>query len=420
MKRTQAWFALIMVALAGSTSAQTVEQTVGRRYEIRPDQLPEPFATESASNAPRRVSRPQGAELRVPDGFAVTEFAEGLSNPRNLAVAPDGTVAVALQQAGEVVLLGDRDGDGRADQRYRLAAGFDEPFGLAFHGGFLYVADTAAVRRRPYQPGQTSPYPTTPDDWQPVTEPGALGPASGHSTRNLALAPDGRHFYVAIGSAGNVREEPVPRATIQEFAMIGPEGGRGQRTFAGGLRNPVGLAFRPGTDDLYAVVNERDGLGDGLVPDYFTRVVRDGFYGWPYAYIGNHPQPDYAARRPDLVRKSLVPDVLFEAHSAPIGLTFYTGTQFPAEYRSDAFVALRGSWNRSDPTGYKVVRVPFVQGRPRGDYLNFAVGFQIGGGSGRPARVWGRPAGLAVAADGSLLVADDTGGSVWRIAWRGP
>jgi glucose/arabinose dehydrogenase len=200
---------------------------------------------------------------------------------------------------------------------------------------------------------------------------------------------------------------------VQEFKADGS----GQRTFAAGLRNPVGIAFYPGTSDLYVVVNERDGLGDGLVPDYLTRVQEGGFYGWPYAYIGRNPQPDYAERRPDLVQKTLVPDLLFESHSAPLGLVFYDGAQFPAVFRGGAFVALHGSWNAGKPTGYKVVFVPFRDKRPVGHYENFAVGFWAAGQ--QRAQVWGRPAGLAVAADGSLLIADDVGQTIWRVSYGG-
>jgi len=189
------------------------------------------------------------------------------------------------------------------------------------------------------------------------------------------------------------------------------------QTFAAGLRNPVGIAFYPGTNDLYVTVNERDGLGDGLVPDYFTRIRQGDFFGWPYAYIGRHPDPDYGAKRPDLVAKTKVPDVLFQSHSAPLGLVFYEGDQFPADYKGDAFVALHGSWNAAAPTGYKVVRIKFANGRPIGGYEDFLTGFW--NGSTSPAQVWGRPAGLLVAKDGSLLVADDDGKTIWRVRYVG-
>ena len=268
-------------------------------------------------------------------------------------------------------------------------------------------ADLRYVWRYRYEPGQTRA--AAPPE--PVTERGALGEAVGHRTRNLAFSPGGGAFFVAIGSRRNIGEELPPRATVQVFDADGS----GQRTFASGLRNPIGIAFRPGTGELYVVVNERDGLGDELVPDYFTRIEDGDFFGWPYAYLGPNPQPGYAGRRPDLVARTKRPDVLFRAHSVPIGLVFYDGRQFPPDYRGDAFVALRGSWNAARPRGYMVVRVRFHDGGPAGGYEVFATGFWARGHD--RARVWGRPAGLAVAADGSLLVADDTGGAIWRISY---
>jgi len=220
-------------------------------------------------------------------------------------------------------------------------------------------------------------------------------------------------MFVGVGSSGNIGVEPEVKATIQRFEADGS----GQATYASGTRNPTALAFQPATGDLYAVVQERDGLGDRLVPDYLIRVEKDAFYGWPYSYIGKNPQPGFAAMRPDKVQAAVMPDLLFEAHSSTMDLVFYTGDQFPPEYRGSAFVALKGSWNRSEPTGYKVVRVPFKDGRPQGEYENFMAGFWVGGID--RAEVWGRPAALALAKDGSLLVADDTGGTIWRIAYTG-
>jgi len=261
-----------------------------------------------------------------------------------------------------------------------------------------------------------------------LTVEGAFGRRGGHNTRSIAVAPDGRHFYVGIGSESNIGTEAEPRATIQEFRMDGS----GQRTYAAGLRNPVGLAFKPGTGDLYAVVNERDGLGDQLVPDFLTMVKPGGFYGWPYSYIGDNPQPDLAERRPDLVKAALVPGLLFQAHSAPIGLAFGDATHFPERYRMGAFVSLHGSWNRSRPTGYAVAFVPFDtapfdKSKPTGTYETFVTGFRVtspaGTATGSAAegdetpKVWGRPSGLAVTADGALLIAEDASGTVWRVAY---
>ncbi|MGP1394410.1 MAG: PQQ-dependent sugar dehydrogenase [Inquilinaceae bacterium] len=309
------------------------------------------------------------------------------------------------------MLLRDADGDGRAETVGTFIDDFDRPYGLAILDGHLYVADADGLWRIPYAAGDE----TASDRPERLTARSALGSARGHWTRSLAISPDGTRAYIGVGSRDNIDDEDPPRATIQEFALDGGEGAAQQSTLASGLRNPVGMAFAPGTSDLYTVVNERDGLGDGLVPDFLTRVERGAFYGWPYAYIGPNPQPDYAERRPDLVEQTVVPDVLFEAHSAPIGLVFYDGDLFPPDYRGDAFVALRGSWNRSDPTGYKVVRVPFTDGRPEGWYETFASGFWTDGTD--QARVWGRPTGLAVMPDGALLIADEIGGTIWRVTY---
>ncbi len=218
-------------------------------------------------------------------------------------------------------------------------------------------------------------------------------------------------MFVGVGSSGNLGVEPEPKATIQRFDADGSN----QTTFASGTRNPTALAFHPQTGELWAVVQERDGLGDNLPSDYLIRVQQGGFYGWPYAYIGKHPQPGFAKLAPDKVEATITPDLLFQAHSSLLDLVFYEGDQFPAEYKGSLFVAVKGSWNRSVPTGYKVVRVPFKDGRPEGYYENFATGFWASGE--QRAEVWGRPAALAVAKDGALLVADDTGGTIWRISY---
>ncbi|MFQ5985329.1 MAG: PQQ-dependent sugar dehydrogenase [Alphaproteobacteria bacterium] len=401
-----AWTVAVLALVGPAWSAE--HQPVGARFHITVADLPPPGATPSVSNGPVAIARPAGATLQVPEGFRVNLFADGLEHPRSMVVAENGDVFLAESSAHRVTLLRDEDGDGRADLVTLFTEGLRHPHGLAIAGGYLYVADTRAVWRFPYRAGQVRA--TGPP--QRVTPRGALGTARGHWTRNLAFSPDGRRFFVAIGSQSNLEEEPEPHATVQVFNADGSGG----RTFAAGLRNPVGIAFYPDSQFLYVVVNERDRLGDDLPPDYLTRIEDGDFFGWPYAYLGPNPDPDFGHRRPDLVARTKVPDVLFQAHSTPIGLVFYDAEQFPEAYRGDAFVALRGSWNRSRPTGYKVVRVPFRDGRPLGTYENFATGFWHAGT--KRAWVWGRPAGLAVAADGSLLVADDTGGAVWRISYR--
>lgn len=396
----------VLVALGAAVLLGAANAPLGERIVVRPQDLPAPKAGDSARNPPEIIDRPEGVLPQVPPGFSVTLFAQGLKHARWLTAGQAGDVFLAESNAGRVTILRDRDGDGRADTVATFADGFQKPHGLEVRGAWLYVADTEAVWRLPYRPGTDRPG----GERQRVTPPGALGSGSGHSTRGVAIHPDGERFYVAIGSGGNLGVEPSPRATVQEFRSDGS----GQRTFASGLRNPVGMAFLPGTARLFAVVNERDGMGDDLVPDYLTEVRDGGFYGWPYAYIGPHPQPGFAERRPDLVAATLTPELLFLAHSAPLGLTFAAASAFPAEYRSDAFVALHGSWNAAQPRGYMVARVPFRNGRPEGGYLPFVTGFWHEGGE--RAKVWGRPVGLAIANDGSLLIADDVGQVVWRVA----
>jgi glucose/arabinose dehydrogenase len=377
----------------------------GQHFNLMPKDMPKPFATPAADNSSQTIPRPAGAMPAAPPGFAVSIFASGLDFPRWMAVASNGDVFVTEPKAGKIVVLRDTSGSGHADKVATFAGGFSMPHGLAFHDGALYVADLKAVYRLGYRDGALRA-----SSRSRVTR-SSFGVPGGHFTRDIAFDSKGR-LFLTIGSAENIGEDAPPRATVQ---LVNPNGTL--TTFVSGIRNPVGIAPYPGTDDMYVTVNERDGLGDGLVPDYFTRIRQGEFFGWPYAYIGPNPAPDYGSKRPDLVAKTAVPDLLFQSHSAPLGLVFYEGSQFPAEYRGDAFVSLHGSWNSSKPTGYKVVRIKFANGRPVGGYDNFLTGFWDGSTS--PAQVWGKPVGLAVAKDGSLLVADDTGNTIWRVTYAG-
>jgi len=403
--------ALVGVLAAHAAAAQTdlsvPNEPVGHHFLITPEDLPPPFATESAGNRSDLNDRPDPPVLNLPEGFSVNIFAQDLEQPRWLAIAPNGDVFLAQTEPGEITVLRDLDGDGVADERFTYLRGLTEPTGMAFHDGYFYVADLEAVWRVPYEAGDTEAR----GNKVPVTQAGALGDHKGHWTRTLVFAPEGETFFVGIGSRGNLGVEPPPRATVQVFRDGSPNG----QTFASGLRNPVGIAFHPETGELYAVVNERDGYGDDLVPDYFTRLDEGAFFGWPYAYAGGIPDPEFADEAPDMVAKTQLPDVMFQSHSAPLGLVFYDGDMFPQDYRGDALVALHGSWNRSIPTGFKIVRIRFENGRPVGGYENFATGFWFAGDE--PAEIVGRPVGLAVAADGSLLIADDAGMAVWRISY---
>jgi len=395
---------LAATLLFGTASAVAADQP-GQKFSISAKDLPKPYATPGAANSSQHIPRPADVLPQVPAGFRIEVYASGLSNPRWMAVAPNGDVFLAEPDPGRVTLLRRTKG---AVQATTFADGFDKPHGLVLAKGALYVSDVNAVWRLDYDTAMTLTKKTR------ITTAKDLSPVGNHWTRDLAVDSKGT-LYVGIGSASNVGEDAPTRATVQTVA---PDGSL--KPFATGIRNAVGLQFYPGTDDLFVTVNERDGLGDELVPDYLTHVQPGAFYGWPYAYLGQHPDPDWGARRPDMVAKAVLPDLLFHAHSAPLGLVFYEGAQFPASYKGDAFVALHGSWNSGAPTGYKVVRVPFKNGRPNGGYENFVTGFWDGAAKpGAPARVWGRPAGLAVETDGSLLIADDVGKAVWRVRYGG-
>lgn len=380
----------------------------GQKFMISPDNLPKPYATPAVASQAEPIARPRGKPPEAPPGFQVSEFAGNLTNARWMAVASNGDVFLAEPNAGKVTLLRDSNGDGKADLRSIFVGGMERPHGLALHQGYLYISDVRGVWRIPYKGGET----TASSAPQKVTKAPDLRPQGNHWTRDVAFGPDGA-LYLGFGSRDNVSDFK-PGAQIFKIDAAGT-----MREFAGGIRNAVGLAFYPGSNTLFVSVNERDGLGDGLPPDYFTSVKPGGFYGYPYAYTGTHPDPDWGKKRPDMVAKSITPDVLFQPHSAPTGLTFYTGANFPAEYKNDVFVSLHGSWNAGQPTGYKVVRIHFQDGKPVGGYENFITGFWDGaGGGGTPQKVMGRPAGLAVAGDGSLLIADDVANVIWRVTYR--
>jgi len=389
-------------------------------------QLPPPFHSPWFRRPTAVVEMPEGRRLTVPEGFTVNVFADDLQHARWMALSPNGDVFLAESRRGEITVLRDADGNGIAEARSTFARGLNRPFGLAFWRGFLYVGNNDAIVRFRYSAGQVEAAgpPETlaalPPSDRAVDRDTAerlgipLNQTRGynHWTRNLIFHPAGTKLYVTVGSATNATPDDDPRrAAISEF---NPDG-TGHRVFAGGLRNPVGLAWYPGTDVLWAAVNERDQLGDDVPPEFITSVRDGGFYGWPYSYIGDHVDPTVSPPRPDLVARALAPDVLLPAHSAPLGLLFYTGSRFPAEYRHSAFVALHGSINRSRLSGYSVVRIPFRDGRPAGPAESFLTGFVVRDDEEKQA--WGRPVGLLELGDGSLLVSDDGGNRIWRVAY---
>lgn len=400
------------IFVIGDVAAQIASQVPGTRHHVRPADMPLPFATPSAANPSKSVPLAPGKTPTVLSGYKVNLFSDRPRHARWMTVAPSGEVFLAETGAGTISVLADKDGDGVAEQYSVFADDHSRPHGLAVVGDHLYVADTRRVWRYAWRAGQTQASGSP----EAVTKRGALGSGFGHSTRTLLFDADASHFYVAVGSLGNVARENAPRATVMRFKADGTEA----EVYASGLRNPVGLAAHPITSALVTVVNERDGMGEELVPDYLAVLRKGGFYGWPYAYIGSNPMPGFAESRLDLVEQSIVPDVLFRSHTAPLGLVFGAGGQFPESWQDDAFVALHGSWNAAEPRGYKVVRVPFEDGKPLGWYEDFVVGFWVGHGDGGPfdrgARVIGRPAGLAIAHDGSLLIADDVANVIWRVS----
>ncbi|MBT9394977.1 sorbosone dehydrogenase family protein [Hymenobacter sp. NST-14] len=397
-------------------------------------ELPAPYATESVTKRSRIVEWPQAEMPAVPTGFLVTQYAAGLESPRNMYVLPNGDVLVAEANtvptdtkekvaaalkldpskslrptsANRITLLRDEKQDGRPDTQTVFLKDLNQPFGMLLLGGYFYVANTDGVWRYPYQEGQTS-----------ITAPGEkildlpAGGYNNHWTRNLLASPDGQKIYVSVGSASNVgehgMEEERRRANILE---INPDGS-GEKVYAAGLRNPVGMDWAPGTNVLWTAVNERDELGDELVPDYLTSVQAGGFYGWPYAYFGQHEDPRRKGEKPELVKKSIVPEVPLGAHTASLGLAFYDAEAFPERYRNGAFIGQHGSWNRSEFSGYKVVFVPFSAGKPSGPPEDFLTGFIA---NAEKNEVYGRPVGVTVLPNGVLLVADDAGGKIWRVA----
>jgi len=385
------------------------------RYHLRPADLPKPNATPSAVNPARVVPRSEGDFVTLPPGFEAFEAAAGFRMPRGMALLPGGDIALSESDADRITLLRDADGDGRFERRWAWLEGVNRPFGIAVAGEFVYVGATDRIVRCRLAAGDTV-FAGEPEFVAWLTP----GGYNAHWTRNLLYDAATNRMFVTVGSKGNVAEEEPIRAAVHVFTVPAgavPEDGVPLRLYASGLRNPVGLAREPVTGTIWTAVNERDGLGDNLVPDYATGLVDGGFYGWPYSYIGKNPQPGaLGTKRPDLVSRALVPDVLFESHSAALGIDFYTGTAFPEHYRGGAFVAHHGSWNRARRTGYKVVYLPFENGKATGAYEDFMVGFNP---DPDRSEVWGRPVGVLMDDDGTLLVSDDGGDVVWRVRYVG-
>jgi glucose/arabinose dehydrogenase len=397
----------------------------GLRRHITPADLPAPNLAGSFSNAVRIVRRSPGQTPAVPPGFEISLFAEGLDDPRQMRTAPNGDIFVVESDPGRVRVF--RPAAAGQPSNSVFASGLTAPFGIAFYPPgpdpqWVYVGNTNSVVRFPYRSGDIAAR-ERPETIVPQL------PVRGHSTRDVAFSPDGKTMFVAVGSASNVGErmgrlDPAALAAWTAAHPLGAAwgnetdradvlafdpGGGNRRVYAAGIRNCVGLAVSP-RGDLWCSTNERDAIGDNLPSDYVTRVREGAFYGWPWYYIGSHEDPRHAGERPDLRDKVTVPDVLLQAHSASLGLAFYTGTQFPAEYRGSLFAAEHGSWNRSKRTGSKVIRVIMKDGEPTGEYEDFVTGFVA-----NDSQAWGRPVGVTVTPDGALYVSDDAGGTIWRV-----
>ena len=414
---------VIAAGVALACSCATVTDDVSHRYAPGTGpadklQLPAPFATPSARNQSKVIGWPQGKTPKAAPGFAVSLFADKLANPRQTYVLPNKDVLVVEsirewpgradrpeKSANRITLFRDTNNDGTPDLRETFLTGLNMPEGMLLLGNWFYAGNTDSVMRYPYRAGQTK----IDGKGEKILD----LPAGGHHTRTLSADPSGKKLYVAIGSASNVDEENVwekdqRRAGIIE---INPDGS-GMRIFARGLRNPVGMDWEPTTKTLWTVVNERDLLGDELVPDYLTSVIDGAFYGWPYSYFGQNEDPRKKGQRSDLVAKAIKPDYALGSHTASLGLAFYNGKMFPERYHGGAFIGMHGSWNRSKMVGYKLAFVPFANGKPAGPIEDILTGFIA---DESKFEAYGRPVGVTVLPDGSLLVADDSGGKVWRV-----
>ncbi len=426
------------VQIGASASGDWRTDSPGVRRKITVADLPPPYASASVYNGPHIIARPAGATLQVPPGFVVQLFADGLDRPRLVRTAPNGDLFISEGWAGRIRVLRAADGAAKPDHNEIFADHLSMPFGMAFWPPgpapqFVYIGNTDSVVRFPYRNGDLKA--RGPAETVIAKIPGGgLLRGGGHWTRNVVFSSDGAKMFVSVGSLSNDAEGSSLKSLgqIPEYAMLkvlGALGGSeemradvlqanadasGLHIFASGLRNCVGMAINPANGELWCSTNERDGLGDDLPPDYITSVRAAGFYGWPWYYLGDHEDPRHKGERPDLKGKVIVPDVLLQAHSASLEMTFYQGQQFPPEYRGDAFAAEHGSWNRSRRTGSKIIRVIFRDGKPTGEYEDFLTGFVLPN-----ADVWGRPVGVTVAHDGSLIVTEDANGTVWRISYQG-
>jgi glucose/arabinose dehydrogenase len=390
-------------------------ETPGTMRKIKVGDLPQPYATQSADNAANLVPRPANAWPVAPAGFKVELYATGLENPRWLRTAPNGDIFLAESDAGRIRVFHGITADGKAQQTEVFASGLKQPYGIAFYPPgpdpqWVYIGDTNEVIRFPYHNGDLKASGAS----QHIAD---LPAGGGHWTRAVEFTPDGKRMFVAVGSGSNVDDPDThPREKDRADILVCDPNNCQLKVYAYGIRNAGGgIAIDPQTGELWCSVNERDALGDNLVPDYITHVQEGGFYGWPWWYIGAHQDPRHKGKHPELKDKAIVPDVLLQPHNASLELTFYEADKFPAEYKGDIFASEHGSWNKAVRVGYEVIRIPLHQtGHATGEYEDFLSGFVLPDGN-----VWGRPVGITVAADGSLLVSDDGSNSIWRVSYTG-
>ncbi len=408
-------FLAVLTACNGQSKAEketiSKQPSVVVKTAIGDLTLPAPYATESKTKNSKVLGWPEGKTPKAPEGFTVTKFADGFDNPRWSYIGPNNDIFVVESgtrtSKNQIIVLRDTDKDGKFETREVFLKGLNRPFGMLILKDFFYVANTDGLYRYAYK---NAPLKLETQGVKIVDLP--AGGYNNHWTRNIISNPEETKIYVAVGSGSNVGEngmdKEVRRAAILE---INPDG-TGEKIYADGLRNPMGMDWNPVNKELWTAVNERDELGDDLVPDYITSVKLNGFYGWPYSYYGNNPDPRLKGERKDLVAKAIVPDVPVGSHTASLGLAFYTKDAFPAKYRNGAFVGQHGSWNRSIISGYKVLFVPFANGKPSGKPEDFLTGFVANADT---AEVYGRPVAVTVMKDGSLLVNDDSGNTIWKV-----
>ncbi len=393
----------------------------GNVHKITPADLPAPYATKSSAVFSRPVPRPDNVWPQAPAGFKVELYAEKLQDadhkplsPRTIITAPNGDLFVASTNSGKILVFRGMTKDGKMKQMEEFATGQRLVFGLAFYPlgsnpRYLYVGNTDAVVRFPYKNGDlkaTGPAETVVPN---------LPAGPNHFARGVAFSLDGKRMFISVGSHSNVADVDTDKSEFHraDILVANPDGSN-LRVFASGIRNGSGIAVNPVTGELWTSVNERDELGDNLPPDYITHVQEGGFYGWPWYYTGGNPDPRFPGKHPELKDKVIVPDVLLEPHYASLNITFYNGKQFPKQFKGQLFAAEHGSWNRSVRTGYSVILVPMKNGHATGEYQDFLTGFVLPDGN-----AWGRPVGVAVAQDGSLMVTDDGSNSIWRVSYTG-